>query len=187
MPRMCLAVVVVAAMSVVGGGARWQQEVAASATLRQEVAVMVAFLQWAVRHRQDIICCRVNRNGQAYRRLRGQRGGGGVTWWSRCGCGGRKCIGAKSEEDKDSQHSRKRMETKTNKQKGKAVSVRPRIRKSPFLELVLPVLVRVPVLEWADFLIPVLELAPFLESPYTQAAISRTSTTHFVPILVLAS
>jgi hypothetical protein len=44
----------------------------------------------------------------------------------RCGCGGRKCIGAKSEEkkSKDSQHSRKRMETKTNKQKGKAVALR---------------------------------------------------------------
>jgi hypothetical protein len=49
---------------------------------------------------------------------------GGGTWWSRCGCGGSKCIGAKSEEkkSKDSQHSRKRTETKTNKQKGKAVS-----------------------------------------------------------------
>ena len=67
-----------------GGGARWQQEVAALATLCQEVAAMVAFLQRAVRHRQDIICCRVDWNGQAYRRLRGQRGGGGGTWWSRC-------------------------------------------------------------------------------------------------------
>ncbi len=63
----------------------------------------------------------------------------------------------------------------------KCTGVRPRIRKGPFLELALPVLVWVPVLEWADFLIPVLELAPCLESPYAQAAISRTSTTNFVP------
>ena len=75
MPRMSLAVVAVVAMSVVGGGAQWQQEVAASATLCQEVAAMVAFLQRAVQHRQDIICCHVDRNGQAYRRLRGQNGG----------------------------------------------------------------------------------------------------------------
>ncbi len=95
---MCLAVVAVAVMSVVGGGAQWQQEFAASATLCQEVAAMVAFLQRAVQHRQDIICCRVNRKGQAYHRLQGQRGGGVGTWWLRYGCGGRKCIGAKSKE-----------------------------------------------------------------------------------------
>jgi hypothetical protein len=29
---------------------------------------------------------------------RGVGGAGGGTWWSRCGCGGRKCIDAKSEE-----------------------------------------------------------------------------------------
>jgi hypothetical protein len=52
MPRMCLAVVAVAAMSVVWGGAQWQQEVAASATLCQEIAAMVTFLQWAVQHRK---------------------------------------------------------------------------------------------------------------------------------------
>ncbi len=69
----------------------------------------------------------------------------------------------------------------------RCVCVRPCIRKGPFSELALPVLVRVPVLERADFLIPVLELAPFLESLYAQAAISRTSTTNFVPFLVLAS
>jgi hypothetical protein len=46
-------------------------------------------------------------------------GWGGGTWWSRCGCGGSKCIGAKSKEkkSKDSEHIRKRTETKTKKRK----------------------------------------------------------------------
>ncbi len=100
MPRMCLAVVAVAGMSVVGGGARWQQEVAVSATLRQEVAAMVAFLQRAVRHRQDIICCRIDQNSR-HTAASGGRGVGGEGHGGRdaiCGCGGRKCIGSKSKE-----------------------------------------------------------------------------------------
>jgi hypothetical protein len=75
----------------------------------------------------------------------------------------------------------------TSVKMAKYLYVRPRIRKGPFSELALPVLVWVPVLEQTDFSIPVLELAPFLESPYVQAAISRTSMTNFIPFLVLAS
>ncbi len=61
--------------------------------------------------------------------------------------------------------------------------VRPHIRKSPVLELALPVLVRVPVLVRAYSSIPVLVLAPFLQCPYAQTAISRKSTTRFVPVV----
>jgi len=64
------------------------------------------------------------------------------------------------------------------------VYVSTRISKIPVLVRALPVLERVPVLLQAFFSVPVLVAGRFLRYPYAQSASSRTSTTHFVPVLV---